>query len=132
MSSSGPALLTWEQVQYADNDLVSVAQQVLTPGAWVAMVLAVASVAVLAGGRMAEQTRRVGQLKAAVVTPALVAAVLLAEHLFLAFVAAAVGLGIGGWPRRCCPAPAQACSACRARPRSHWAPSRWSSSWPSA
>jgi putative ABC transport system permease protein len=94
-SSSGPALLTWEQVQYADNDLVSVAQQVLTPGAWLAMVLAVASVAVLAGGRMAEQTRRIGQLKAAGATPALVAAVLLAEHLFLALVAAAAGLGIG-------------------------------------
>jgi putative ABC transport system permease protein len=94
-SSSGPALLTWEQVQYADNDLVSVAQQVLTPGAWLAMVLAVASVAVLAGGRMAEQTRRVGQLKAAGATPALVAGVLLAEHLFLALVAAAAGLGIG-------------------------------------
>jgi putative ABC transport system permease protein len=95
LSSSGPALLTWEQVQYADNDLVSVAQQVLTPGAWLAMVLAVASVAVLAGGRMAEQTRRVGQLKAAGATPALVAAVLLAEHLFLALVASAAGLGIG-------------------------------------
>ena len=94
-SSSGPALLTWEQVQYADNDLVSVTQQVLTPGAWLAMVLAVASVAVLAGGRMAEQTRRVGRLKAAGASPALVAAVLLAEHLFLALVAAAVGLGIG-------------------------------------
>jgi putative ABC transport system permease protein len=94
-SSSGPALLTWAQVQYADNDLVSVARQVLTPGAWLAMVLAVASVTVLAGGRMAEQTRRVGQLKAAGATPALVAAVLLAEHLFVALVAAAAGLGIG-------------------------------------
>jgi putative ABC transport system permease protein len=94
-SSSGPALVTWEQVQYADNDLVSVAQQVLAPGAWLAMALAVASVAVLAGGRMAQQTRRVGQLKAAGATPALVAVVLLAEHLFLALVAAAVGLAIG-------------------------------------
>jgi putative ABC transport system permease protein len=94
-SSSGPTLLSWEQVQYADNDLVSVAQQVITPGAWLAMVLAVASVAVLAGGRMTEQTRRVGQLKAAGATPALVAVVLLAEHLFLALVAAAVGLAIG-------------------------------------
>ncbi|HXT90222.1 MAG TPA: FtsX-like permease family protein [Trebonia sp.] len=95
VSSSGPALLTWEQVQYADNALVSVAQQVLTPGAWLAMVLAVASAAVLAGGRMAEQTRRVGQLKAAGATPALVALVLLAEHLLVALVAAAAGLGIG-------------------------------------
>ena len=94
-SSSEAVLLTWKQAQYADNDLVSVAQQVLTPGAWLAMVLAVASVAVLAGGRMAEQTRRIGQLKAAGATPALVAAVLLAEHLLLAFVAAAAGLAIG-------------------------------------
>jgi len=94
-SSSGPAVLSWQQIQYADNNLVSVAQQVLTPGAWLAVALAVASVAVLAGGRMAEQTRRVGRLKAAGGTPALVALVLLAEHLLIAVVAAAAGLGIG-------------------------------------
>jgi hypothetical protein len=94
-SSSGPAVLSWQQIQYADNDLVSVAQQVLTPGAWLAVALAIASVAVLAGGRMAEQTRRVGRLKAAGGTPALVALVLLAEHLLIAVVAAAAGLGIG-------------------------------------
>ncbi|HEX3957538.1 MAG TPA: ABC transporter permease [Trebonia sp.] len=94
-SAFAPQLVSWQQISYADNDLVSVAQQVLTPGAWLAIALAVASVAVLAGGRMAEQTRRVGQLKAAGGTPALVAAVLLAEHLFLALVAAAFGLAIG-------------------------------------
>jgi hypothetical protein len=95
-AATGPALLTWQQVQYADDDLVSVARQVLTPGAWVAVALAIASVAVLAGGRMTEQTRRVGQLKAAGGTPALVTAVLLAEHLGLAVVAAAAGL-VAGW-----------------------------------
>jgi hypothetical protein len=61
--SSGTAVLTSRQIEYADNDLVSVAQQVLTPGSWLAIALAIASVAVLAGGRMAEQTRRVGRLK---------------------------------------------------------------------
>jgi putative ABC transport system permease protein len=95
-SASAPWLMSWQQVGYADNDLVSVAQQVLKPGAWLAIALALASVAVLAGGRMAEQTRRVGQLKAAGATPALVAAVLLAQHLFLAVVAAAAGL-LTGW-----------------------------------
>jgi putative ABC transport system permease protein len=95
-SASAPQLMSWQQISYADNNLVSVAQQVLTPGAWLAIALAVASVAVLAGGRMAEQTRRVGQLKAAGGTPALVAAVLLAEHLFLALVAAGAGL-LAGW-----------------------------------
>jgi len=94
-SSSGPALLTWQQIQYADNDLVSVAQQVLTPGSWIAVALAIASVAVLAGGRMSEQTRRVGQLKAAGGTPVTVAAVLLAEHVALGMAAAGAGLGIG-------------------------------------
>ena len=94
-SASAPQLMSWQQVSYADNDLVSVAQQVLTPAAWLAIALAVASVAVLAGGRMAEQTRRVGQLKAAGGTPALVAAVLLAEHVFLALLAAAGGLLVG-------------------------------------
>jgi putative ABC transport system permease protein len=94
-SPSAPQVMSWQQISYADNNLVSVAQQVLAPGAWLAIALAVASVAVLAGGRMAEQTRRVGQLKAAGGTPALVAAVLLAEHLSLALVAAAFGLAIG-------------------------------------
>ncbi len=94
-SASAPQLMSWQQISYADNDLVSVAQQVLTTGAWLTIALAVASVAVLAGGRMAEQTRRVGQLKAAGGTPALVAAVLLAEHLFLALIAAVAGLLIG-------------------------------------
>ena len=94
-SSSGPALLTWQQIEGADNDLVSVAQQVLTAGSWLAIALAIASVAVLAGGRMAEQTRRVGRLKAAGAAPAMVAAVLLAEQLALAVAAAVAGLVIG-------------------------------------
>lgn len=94
-SSTAPAILTWQQVQAADNDLVSVAQQVLTSGGWLAIALALASVAVLAGGRMAEQTRRVGRLKASGGGPGLVAAVLLAEHLLVASAAAAAGLGLG-------------------------------------
>ena len=57
--------------------------------------LAVASVAVLVGGRMAEQTRRVGLLKAVGGTPGLVAAALLAENLVLALLAAAAGLAAG-------------------------------------
>jgi putative ABC transport system permease protein len=55
----------------------------------------VASVAVLVGGRMADQIRRVGLLKAVGGTPSLVAAVLLAEYVVVALVAAAVGLVLG-------------------------------------
>ena len=51
--------------------------------------LFVAAKAVLAGGRMAAATRRVGLLKAVGGTPGLVTAVLMAENLALALVAAA-------------------------------------------
>ena len=64
-------------------------------GSWLLGLLAVASVAVLVGGRMAEQIRRVGLLKAIGGTPGLVAAVLLAEYMLLSLIAAAAGLGVG-------------------------------------
>ena len=70
-------------------------QQVLLTGSLLLGLLAVASVAVLVGGRMAEQIRRVGLLKAVGSTPGLVGAVLLAEHLVLAMAAAAIGLAAG-------------------------------------
>ena len=70
-------------------------QRALLTGSLLLSLLALASVAVLAGGRMAEHTRRVGLLKAVGGTPGLVAGVLLAENLALALVAAAVGLAIG-------------------------------------
>jgi hypothetical protein len=70
-------------------------QLVLTVGSWLLGLLAVASVTVLAGGRMTEQTRRAGLLKAVGSTPELVAAVLLAEYLMLAVAAAALGLIAG-------------------------------------
>jgi hypothetical protein len=91
-----PYLNAWPAVRAADGLLVADEQSVLSPGAWLACLLAVASVAVLAGGRMAERTRRVGLLKAVGATPGLVATVLLAENLILALAAAAAGL-TAGW-----------------------------------
>jgi putative ABC transport system permease protein len=90
------SVTAWPGIAAADGLLVQDEQQVLMPGAWLAGLLAVASVAVLAGGRMAEQTRRVGLLKAVGGTPGLVAAVLLAQNLLLALAAAAAGL-LTGW-----------------------------------
>ena len=89
-------LTSWQSI--ADNDglLVQDEQQVLTPGAWLLGLLALASVAVLVGGRMSEQATRVGRLKAVGATPGLVTLVLLAENVVLALVAAAVGL-CAGW-----------------------------------
>jgi predicted lysophospholipase L1 biosynthesis ABC-type transport system permease subunit len=92
---NAPNLASWQSIASAAGLLVSDEQSVLEPGAFIAGILAVASVAVLAGGRMAERTRRVGLLKAVGGTPGLVTAVLLAENLVLALLAAAAGLAIG-------------------------------------
>jgi putative ABC transport system permease protein len=91
------ALRSWQQIrdEIAD-DLHRNKQKVLLIGSRLLALLAVASVAVLVGGRMADQTRRVGLLKAVGGTPSLVAAVLLAEYVVVALLAAAAGL-VAGW-----------------------------------
>jgi putative ABC transport system permease protein len=93
--SGAPNLIAWQDIAAADGLLVLDEQQVLSPGAFLAALLAIASVAVLAGGRMAEHTRRIGLLKAVGGTPGLVAVVLLAENLVLALLAAGAGLATG-------------------------------------
>jgi putative ABC transport system permease protein len=92
---TAPDLMPWQYIAQTDGQLVLDEQQVLAPGALLAGLLAVASVAVLAGGRMAERTRRVGLLKAVGSGPGLVAAVLLTENLVLALAAAVAGLVVG-------------------------------------
>ena len=92
---SGPVLESWQNIRAGHQGVVSSQQRVLQIGSRLLGLLAVASVSVLVGGRMAEQTRRVGLLKAVGGTPSLVAAVLLAEYMFVAMLAAAAGLGAG-------------------------------------
>jgi putative ABC transport system permease protein len=92
---SAPYLVPWQRIEAAAGRAISAEQEVLLIGSWLLGLLAMASVAVLAGGRMAGQVRRVGLLKAVGATPGLVAMVLLAEHLLLAVAAAAAGLAIG-------------------------------------
>jgi ABC-type lipoprotein release transport system permease subunit len=85
----------WENILQDATELARDSQILLLIGAWLLGLLAVASVSVLVGGRIADQTRRVGLLKAAGGTPSLVAAVLLAEYVLVAIVAAAAGLAVG-------------------------------------
>jgi ABC-type lipoprotein release transport system permease subunit len=92
---SAPALASWVDLRDRYNDFVRGAQLALTAFGGLLTLLAVASVAVLVGGRMADQTRRVGLLKAVGGTPGLVAVVLLAEYVALAVVAAGAGLALG-------------------------------------
>jgi ABC-type lipoprotein release transport system permease subunit len=88
-------LESWENIMGEATELARDTQILLLIGAWLLGLLAVASVSVLVGGRMADQTRRVGLLKAVGATPGLVAAVLLAEYVLVAIVAAAAGLAVG-------------------------------------
>jgi putative ABC transport system permease protein len=95
-SGPPPAVVeSWQEIRDASANLVRNQRRALLTGAWLLALLAVASVAVLVGGRMADQIRRVGLLKAVGGTPRLVAAVLLAEYVVVALVAAAVGLAVG-------------------------------------
>jgi putative ABC transport system permease protein len=91
----GVPMQTWQSILADATALANDSQILLLIGAWLLGLLAVASLSVLVGGRMADQTRRVGLLKAVGGTPGLVAAVLLAEYLLMAIVAAAGGLAIG-------------------------------------
>jgi putative ABC transport system permease protein len=91
----GPALATWQDILDMHTNVVQDQRIALLSGSWLVGSLAVASVAVLAGGRMADQTRRVGLLKAVGVTPSMVAAVLLAEYVVVALLATAAGLAAG-------------------------------------
>jgi putative ABC transport system permease protein len=70
-------------------------QNVLLIGSWLLALLAIGSLAILVGARMADQMRRVGLLKAVGGTPGLIASVLLAEYLAVALIAAAAGLVAG-------------------------------------
>jgi putative ABC transport system permease protein len=94
-NTGGLYLIPWQMISQQDGLLVAHEQKILLVGSWLLALLAIGSLAILVGGRMAEQNRRVGLLKAVGGTPALVAGVLLAEYLLLAVVGAAAGLVVG-------------------------------------
>jgi ABC-type lipoprotein release transport system permease subunit len=94
-SWTAPALQSWQDIRDGHDEMVKDTAEVLRTGSWLLALLAVAGVAVLVGGRMADQTRRVGLLKAVGGTPRLIAVVLLAEYMALALLAAAAGLAAG-------------------------------------
>jgi putative ABC transport system permease protein len=101
-ASVAPAVSTmaWQEVRDQTAQVVRNQRQALLIGSRLIALLAVASVAVLVGGRMAGQSRRVGLLKAVGGTPGLAAVVLLAEYVAIALGAAAAGLTLG---RLCAP-----------------------------
>lgn len=91
-----PGVTPWQTLsEYATAEL-TLANNALITGSWALAILAGLCIALLVGGRLAEQSRRVGLLKAAGATPAVVALTLLAEHMFIAVAAAVIGL-LAGW-----------------------------------
>jgi putative ABC transport system permease protein len=94
-STGSPILESWQDIRDGHDKVMKIDAEVLRMGSRLLGLLAVASVAVLVGGRMADQTRRVGLLKAVGGTPRLVAVVLLAEYMVVALLAAAAGLAAG-------------------------------------
>lgn len=90
-----PYLLPWQDISQQDGLLIRSEQRIMLVGSWLLTLLAIGSLAVLVGARMADQVRRVGLLKAVGGTPALVAGVLLAEYVAVALTAAAIGLAAG-------------------------------------
>ena len=98
-----PAVEPVAAIRADDYRVIALDQKVLLIGSWLLAMLAIASIAVLVGGRMAEQTRRVGLLKAVGGTPAL-------------------GRRPCCWPRTCCsrsPRRSSGCSPARCS-RPHW------------
>lgn len=89
------ARIVWQDIRDQDNLVIVQVRNLLDIASTLLVLLAVASVAILVGGRTAEQRRRVGLLKAVGATPKLVATILLGESLLLALVAAAMGLALG-------------------------------------
>ncbi|HEV2638466.1 MAG TPA: FtsX-like permease family protein [Actinocrinis sp.] len=89
------AVQSWQDVGQSLGDIAAKQQSLLLVCATLLALFGITSVTVLVGGRLTEQTRRVGLLRAVGATPALVALVLLAENLFLALLAAAAGLLVG-------------------------------------
>jgi putative ABC transport system permease protein len=91
-----PSLLeSWQQIRSQDYKLVRINQKVLLVGSWLLAILAVAVTAVAMGGRIAEQSRRIGLLKAVGATPRLVTAALSFQALLVALLAACIGLAAG-------------------------------------
>ena len=64
--------ISWQAIAAKEGLIVSIERAILLTGSRLLGLLALASVALLVGGRMEQQTRRVGLLKAVGATPALV------------------------------------------------------------
>jgi ABC-type lipoprotein release transport system permease subunit len=94
-SPGRPELTPWQDIAARQAELLGHERTVVVFGSTLLVILALATLVVLVGGRMADEVRRVGMLKAAGATPGFVTGLLLASYLAVGLAAAAVGLAVG-------------------------------------
>jgi putative ABC transport system permease protein len=90
-----PELTPWQDVAGRQAEQLANERAAVVFGSTLLVVLALATLVVLVGGRMRDETLRVGLLKAAGASPGFVSGLLLASYLAIGVVAAAVGLAVG-------------------------------------
>jgi putative ABC transport system permease protein len=90
-----PALNPWQDVAARQAEQLANERAAVVFGSTLLVLLALATLVVLVGGRMSDEVRRVGMLKAAGATPGFVTGLLLASYLAIGLVAAGAGLVAG-------------------------------------
>src|SRR5262249_54041386 len=90
-----PELNPWQDIAGRQAEQLANERTVVVFGSTLLVVLALATLVVLVGGRMSDEVRRVGMLKAAGATPGFVTRLLLASYLAVGLVAAVIGIAVG-------------------------------------
>ncbi len=91
---TAPVLVSWREIAGHDDKVVRNERTVFLLAGSLLSLLAVATVVVLVGGRMAAEARRIGTLKVMGATPAYAASILLVQYVAVAVVATAAGTAI--------------------------------------
>ncbi|MDX6325776.1 MAG: putative transport system permease protein [Nocardioidaceae bacterium] len=94
-SPLGPTLFPWQEIARRHAELLDNERAALLFGSSLLVVLALATVVVLVGGRMADEVHRVGTLKAIGATPVYVARTLVTTYAAIGLASAALGLLAG-------------------------------------
>jgi ABC-type lipoprotein release transport system permease subunit len=90
-----PELTPWQDIAGRQAEQLANERTAVAFGGTLMVILALATLVVLVGGRMTDEVRRVGMLKAAGATPGFVTRLLLAAYLAIGLVAAVVGIVAG-------------------------------------
>jgi hypothetical protein len=93
--SGRPQLDPWQSIAARQAEQLAHERTAVVFGSTLLVVLALATLVVLVGGRLSDEVRRVGVLKAAGAGPAFVTGLLLTSYLAIGLAAAVVGLATG-------------------------------------